>query len=72
MDEMKRKGKKALTGDVEFGDNRGSKGVATRPPQADARFVALVRLMARTAAERDYAHHVAKIGIAPRDLPEEE
>lgn len=72
MDEKKRKGRKALTGGLEFGDNRGSKRMGTQTSGADPRMIALVRMLARKAAERDYARHVRRNGAAHTDMPEEE
>ncbi|MCB1471232.1 MAG: hypothetical protein KDK08_29610 [Rhizobiaceae bacterium] len=55
VDKPQRRGKKALTGGTGFDDNRGSrKGNAISSP-IDPRITGLVRLLARKAAERDFA-----------------
>ena len=72
VDKKDWKGRKALTDDLNFGDNRGRSRANAQTPDADPRIVALVRMLARKAAERDYAHYVRRNGAAHNDLPEEE
>ncbi len=58
VDKRSRKDSKTLTDGTSFEDNRGSKKASTVSPDIDPRIVGLVRLLARKAAERDYARFV--------------
>lgn len=71
VDKKKRKDRKALTDGMNFSDNQGSKRAHVQSSDADPRIVALVRMLARKAAERDYARHVRRNGTTHNDLPEE-
>lgn len=72
MEEKKKlKGKKALTDGLDFGDTRETTKAHLRVPASDPRIIALVRMLARNAAERDYLHLVRRNG-ALKGLPEEE
>lgn len=72
MDGEKKEGRKALTDGMNFSDNRGSKRAIVQTSDADPRIVAFVRMLARKAAERDYARHVRRNGTTHNDLPEEQ
>jgi len=68
VDKKRQKGKRALTDGLDFGDNRGRNGAKVQTPEADPRIVGLVRMLARKAAERDYARVVRRTGIAHYDF----
>lgn len=72
MNEKTRKGRHKLTNGVESGDNPKDRGAMLHLSPADPRIIALVRMLARHSAERDYARHVRRNGTAHTDLPEEE
>lgn len=55
VDKRTKKDTKALTSETGFEDNRGSKKASSISPHIDPRIVSLVRLLARKAAERDFA-----------------
>ena len=55
VDKAARKDRKKLTNETGFEDNRGSKKANSVSPHIDPRIVSLVRLLARKAAERDFA-----------------
>lgn len=52
---MKTRGTRKLTDEIGFEDNRGSKMARSVSPDIDPRIVGLVRMLARKAAERDFA-----------------
>lgn len=58
VDKKTRKDRKTLTDGTGFEDNRGSKGAKVVLPDIDPRIVSLVRMLARKAAERDFARFV--------------
>ncbi len=66
------KGRHKLTKDGKISDNLGSKGASVSLPPADPRILAFVRMLARKAAERDYARHIRRNGSTHDSLPEEE
>lgn len=72
VDRKVKRGKKALTGVSSSGENRGSKEAHVQASDADPRIVALVRMLARKAAERDYDRHVRRNGAAHHDVPKDE
>ena len=55
VDKKSRKDTMTLTDGSGFEDNRGSKRARMMSPDIDPRIVGLVRLLARKAAERDFA-----------------
>lgn len=55
VDKKSRKDRKALTDGTGFEDNWKSKRARMMSPDIDPRIVGLVRLLARKAAERDFA-----------------
>ncbi len=61
-----------MTKDGKISDNPGSKGATVSLPPADPRILAFVRMLARKAAERDYARHVRRNGATHDKLMEEE
>lgn len=57
---------------MELGDNDSGHGAKVQMPPSDPRILAFVRMLARKAAERDYAAHIRRNGTMHDKLPEEE
>lgn len=68
----KRQGRRKLTDGGGISNNHESNGAQLHLPPADPRILAFVRMIARKAAERDYARHIRQNGSTQINQTEEE